>query len=1501
MLNGCKTLLECEDLVVEELSRVTLLGQIPFERNDVDKLGHLLADLQWKESQVINHLRSRTPVSFMCFLVWTGILGYRDGDFWSAVRKYLGEIDAGLQQQLGQLFLELAEKYDIFAFDVDGALRFVTPILGQGMIPDSCLPEFFSKVLMPLIQRDLVRPTDPKEIVSELRTRRLWHGQNAAVDQKMQDLTAQTLRIKRQLRWNRKRQEIIAALGQLRELGFLAGDPEELAGLPEDYHAYQDSVATTVRGLESKVSALRKIATDLTEAKGSLTDQDRLVLSHASEVTAVLADAPALARDGTLSQSLLLQLAALGECMQDQARDLLTEPWNEQFGPIVLGLPHSDLEDDHKTLLSLYTQLGDYERRHALPSKALQGATRARVHQTRGNLVLAISGAILIATLSPVPAVAGAMLIVFSGWRHWRHGHKQHKVLQEITQVRNSNDVAERARDAYLERLTARLQRLPVSPPCLLAPDFVERLKGLHQTYTEVVSVQHRHHEVEKRLRAKVKAVTDLAIASGVALRSTPQETLSAFEQAITEAKKRESISKEAEQNLRERILPQIAAIEESQKSLLAEKAEVESRLTTLGNGDLEEGVRRHAARSEALKKLQALCSNLKLRSTNLELPQPEAVLGLNNGEEILHNSLVEEEQHLQEELNDMNEKLDTERRSLERHPAVFSGVDEPIRRFLLFGGTAAEDFLVSAVQYAYTIMTGGARVASTSPVLPQRVKEALEMWLDSPPLSTRSGDWRNELWDGFPGFRTNERSDRMALSGPTLRFNATAEEISVYLPARVLPIDQGSTSDDCLLFEITEVGSREEAKSWPMPLYRSGKNGMESGLFEVPLPGPAPGYGFRLQLGSCTLGQWSQTGLLSECPFLAFSDTGLWVGSGDLSRRPHWIVMRNDCRIDPKGVRESGKLYGAWNDYGYYLVDLGEGSDPKITQADGSKITIPLRHDSISDLRLAGSNPLWGVTCEDADLYQGYPPRLLFSTSVGLHLESWTIDLFPEPGSFPDTFRRYHLADLPETSLSHDSFGLSISLDDDRLLGSNAAGRFLLRIRSQQGHDSRLKLCIVPGLTVSRSERLLFPRRKGDTDTKPIRITLKAQSNIKFEPLSPVEDLLENPREITFAIGMPQEVVRGNLAYPLKSGAIAFLPLEIKIPKLQWRLVGVRNTEYGLWQDQIEELPISDLESPGSPRLMVRVPSLVQGSLRLVLHGSDHQVTSPLRNGESRFDLSRFADTLRTGPPVSTFLIASDNDSIAFLREGVPLFHVRTRWEVKNLTCEDRSQGDRYILDVSWTELGESGNRVIRFWQLPSSTAPSAEEFVPEGVYQVSIIKPIDDLPPGDYLLEIADHDPWRSNEPTFPQPNAPNTLLLRFKSGDRTPTTLSSVTDLTIAAVEDPTTGKHYPLNGKYTVSPYTDRTHPEPGVYVGRVAIRLEARGRARVSWENSVTYGYDPGPNYITFLEDKDGDGAYFCRTCRRLFWSRGEEMLEILNGHKQSLCLPYRFIVRSSAN
>lgn len=155
------------------LPSIKLLGQIPLSKDDVERINQYIKNTQIGYYTVnLNKVIRKTPTILACYLVWKGIENYNEGTYWISVKDDLGPIDGNIQGTLGDFFRFFLKSNDLLLVDIPGAKRNITPILLHSIIPRESVKLFFSRIIEPLVRRELVNPRDATELDYWLKTRR---------------------------------------------------------------------------------------------------------------------------------------------------------------------------------------------------------------------------------------------------------------------------------------------------------------------------------------------------------------------------------------------------------------------------------------------------------------------------------------------------------------------------------------------------------------------------------------------------------------------------------------------------------------------------------------------------------------------------------------------------------------------------------------------------------------------------------------------------------------------------------------------------------------------------------------------------------------------------------------------------------------------------------------------------------------------------------------------------------------------------------------------------------------------------------------------------------------------------------------------------------------------------------------------------------------------------------------------------------------------------------
>ena len=142
-------LLAFESLLSPMFREVGLIGEIPLSDDEESQIETALRELLCANApgKAAQFLWEKAPCTLACFMVWKGIRGYREGDYWAEVCQSVGLPQANWPQKWGEIFEDVLQQFRLPDFRDSGGHRFVTPILIHGGIPDYCLDDFFGQLI----------------------------------------------------------------------------------------------------------------------------------------------------------------------------------------------------------------------------------------------------------------------------------------------------------------------------------------------------------------------------------------------------------------------------------------------------------------------------------------------------------------------------------------------------------------------------------------------------------------------------------------------------------------------------------------------------------------------------------------------------------------------------------------------------------------------------------------------------------------------------------------------------------------------------------------------------------------------------------------------------------------------------------------------------------------------------------------------------------------------------------------------------------------------------------------------------------------------------------------------------------------------------------------------------------------------------------------------------------------------------------------------------------
>ncbi|MCK4339861.1 MAG: hypothetical protein KAW87_07750, partial [Candidatus Cloacimonetes bacterium] len=279
-----------------------------------------------------------------CFLVWKGIFNYRDGDYWSAV-KAIGLPYPNWQVKWGEIFIDFLESNGLPSFDIKDAHRYVTPILIHGMIPNSCLDEYFEKILFPMVNRELADSADHKEISFLLGTRRGDNKERKAIEEEIGILQTNKNQVSSKLRRDHSLIKVWNDLDEIKALEQEVGNLYELGFLPEAPLEYKSKKNVAIQNLKKEIEELEKEERQYEQQRKKFSEIDKEVLANSDAIIQCINILPGLEQKLRKVTEVKAQENLLKEQIEKCAQSIFSEGWDERYAPLIRDVPFDKLKD----------------------------------------------------------------------------------------------------------------------------------------------------------------------------------------------------------------------------------------------------------------------------------------------------------------------------------------------------------------------------------------------------------------------------------------------------------------------------------------------------------------------------------------------------------------------------------------------------------------------------------------------------------------------------------------------------------------------------------------------------------------------------------------------------------------------------------------------------------------------------------------------------------------------------------------------------------------------------------------------------------------------------------------------------------------------------------------------------------------------------------------------------------------------------------------------------
>ncbi len=158
---GATAIDQYEAGISEALKNAQFLGRIEMPEEEFETLLRIIA----YQLEAARHPRACAyrlaqdyPVAVAYALVQVAAEEYVEGEVWPRIAERLGGLEIDIARELASSIEECQQRYSLADCELAKKLRYVTPLLFQGGVPDSCIPELIEIVWRNCVQRGIVTP-----------------------------------------------------------------------------------------------------------------------------------------------------------------------------------------------------------------------------------------------------------------------------------------------------------------------------------------------------------------------------------------------------------------------------------------------------------------------------------------------------------------------------------------------------------------------------------------------------------------------------------------------------------------------------------------------------------------------------------------------------------------------------------------------------------------------------------------------------------------------------------------------------------------------------------------------------------------------------------------------------------------------------------------------------------------------------------------------------------------------------------------------------------------------------------------------------------------------------------------------------------------------------------------------------------------------------------------------------------------------------------------------
>ena len=1300
MLKACVSLADCERVLIEGIQKVRFIGEIQLSAEDVQKITNLITCTLTPDPGIgFKQLGENAPAVTSVFLVWQGITGYEEGDYWTSVLETAGLKGSKWQERFGKIFIDFLKSMGLPRIHIRGALPFVSPILLHGGVPKSCLNQFFEYVIWDLIESDLTSNNEVKDYLYSLRKDEQIR---TALEEKHRNLKARKLEYSNEVK---SLESLMDLLQQSQKLTATIGNIDEWIHIPKHYEVFRFEQLVKIEDINIKILTLREDEKVCLGKISGFTQEHEVVLQLASEIFELEKDLETVLR-GKVELPLL---------QANEANCLLK--LGEYAEQIKAGISPDDF---------LYVD----EQRYSQGTKS-----NVNISLWIGLSFLPVvlyvwymlRDSLLGLVFSMLLGFTGVILLSFGTYRLYRaykrnkSGDTYHNKALTLTHYRE-----------ILVRKT-KLQKL--------ISEWEDKLNNL-------------------LLRVNLPGLRceDKGENQGDILKSSVKCLQEKLEDAII----RKKDSSSAKIQLRDYIQPELSRLNNEIEETGAHIKRLDEVVTKLGHGNFDTGIENLKSKYLALRKLEEIKEDI------LSLGKGFFLSGV---EKCNIQDVIDLHRMKLEDIREITESLKATKSRLAQYPEAYPYIDEPIRRFIIYGDEWVEEWIVGCIKLVKYIRKKESIPRNSITGLPFRVFQEFKNWwnLREITLQDKGFSYRQitehsfkpKIWldptygdikiiIGSQRFKLEYADGALSFSFLLTAPSHPGWSKRIFVGARKSKIPGFAETDrcECVLPALDEVCSPNGITVFPDTRY----------LLDL-----AKDYEITFFIDDNPYETRTINVFNNKMPCLIFHEYGELIQSEFLPRAKVWFIFPVGWgflkRVPVIGDFTPSHFAHACS---LFLADLTLENEVSIGDGTGSEFKFSTSADIIPELRLAGGELVHNVLADGNPLYIDRPPCLEIPLSDPEKIGIWDILIRDgwDPLSEPKKFGICELMEMTGVGIDGGRIGIPLGLP--QLLGFSPIGKYSVYAIQRDGRRLKFsfQFTVIPDFWYQFEPSVLFPAKN---DESQVKLLISVFENATFSVNPPAKVLSEEDGEYQLLVDVKEDTVEGQLSF-LTENFTTYI--QINIPKIRWKLNQSREDVGTGWVDTVKEVFIDDLSLPHPLFLQLNLPIYVK-RLSFSLENKQN-VQADVKEGNIQVDLMQFMDTLKITGPVG-IITGKAFDSFGKLIGEGPILSLRWQWEIKDLLFKKEKTPGKWCLGFKWKEKGYAKDRIIRVWSMYTPWQKPVVWNIPKGETCLAVNLDETLFPEGPYLVKFDTFNKWSSidEESKFPKDQF-NTFVIHLHGKD-------------------------------------------------------------------------------------------------------------------------------------